>query len=97
MRIVINQSKNNIGIEFRQEKTVDTSTWLSVNPERIRRIDKFSVDKADDFLVCVDKILKRRHIGLRYFVKNAKLEFLNSSMLTERIIRAIMLGLSFNA
>ena len=78
MKITVSQQDKKILITFKDGKIVD----------------KYTIDKAEEFLVCVDKLLKKHHtaeIGWR----NAKLEFFNTGILTERVIRAIILGLSF--
>ncbi len=83
-------------------------------------VDKFVIDKAEEFLVCVDRVVKTRHrqrrslnnkssfyypvdklLKKRHTVKisdfrDAKLEFEGRvGMLTERVVRAIMLGFRF--
>lgn len=57
-------------------------------------VDNYHLDKADDFLSVVDKFLKRRNNSLAS-VFNAGLDFISVSMLTERIIKAIITGLRF--
>ncbi len=80
MKIVISQKEKKIEIIFNQNKTVDS----------------FVVDKAEEFLVCVDKFLKKHHTVKISDFKDAKLEFEGRvGMLTERVVRAIMLGLCF--
>lgn len=80
MKIIVSQQDKKILITFKDKKLEES----------------FIVDKADEFLVCVDKFLKKHYITkLEDFVKNAGLEFYNTGMLTERIIRAIVKGLSF--
>ena len=54
----------------------------------------FVVGKSDEFLECVDE-LPPRFSGAGKVWKNARLEFENTGLLTERIIRVIILGLSF--
>lgn len=58
-------------------------------------VDNYSVDKAEDFLAALDRFIKKRKISLA-LLKKAVLEFVNTGVLTERVIRAIMLGLSFS-
>lgn len=95
MKIIVSQEDKKILVEFRWGKAVDTSTRLSVNPEPSRRIDKYSVDKAEDFLMCVDKIMRKDHtVNNKSFTK-ADLEFRGAGLLTERVIRAIIGGLDF--
>lgn len=55
-------------------------------------VDKYRVDKADEFINVVDKFLKKSKMKIESLQK-ADLEFVNTGMLTERIIRSIMLGL----
>ncbi|MFH1392816.1 MAG: hypothetical protein ABIG73_00290 [Patescibacteria group bacterium] len=57
-------------------------------------VDGFVVSKSDEFLNCVDKLLPPYGwppVGW----EKARLEFKNTGLLTERIIRVIILGLSF--
>ena len=79
MKIIVSQRDKKILITFEIGKVVD----------------KCSIDRAEDFLTAVDKFLKKPIIGLEDFAKNARLEFVNVSLLTERIIRSIILGLRF--
>ena len=67
---------------------------ISVNFIHKDVVDKFVIDKAEEFLVCVDKLLKKHHT-VKINWKSADLEFHNTGILTERTIRAIMLGLCF--
>ncbi|MDP2946206.1 MAG: hypothetical protein Q8N61_02000 [bacterium] len=87
MKIVISQQQDKkLTVEFYYGKLVE----------------KYRVDKAEDFLVCIDKFLRKRIIAdrrglLRGFTqKNLTLKFENTGVLTERIIRAIMLGFRFS-
>lgn len=57
-------------------------------------VDRFVINKADKFLECVDKFIRKRKIKLKA-LKNARLEFSGTGILTERIIKVIILGLSF--
>ena len=57
--------------------------------------DKFVIDKVEEFLLCVDKLLKKHHTVKISNFGDAKLEFHNTGMLTERVVRVIMLGLCF--
>ncbi|KKS43786.1 hypothetical protein A2567_02660 [Candidatus Azambacteria bacterium RIFOXYD1_FULL_42_11] len=59
-----------------------------------KAVDKYSVDKADDLLNVLDRFLKKRKIKVESLQK-ASLKFVNTGMLTERIIRAIITGLRF--
>ncbi len=68
-------------------------------------VDKYAIDKAEDFLAYVDKFLMKYYTikdsgfsaqgGPASGWKNVKLEFHNTGILTERVIRAIMLGFCF--
>ena len=55
----------------------------------------FIVDKSDEFLSCIDVLVKKNKIKLET-LRNARVEFENAGLLTERIIRVIILGLSIN-
>jgi len=80
LKIIVSQQGKKIEIIFNQNKTVDT----------------FVIDKAEEFLVCVDKLLKKHHTVKISDFRDAKLEFEGRvGMLTERVVRAIMLGLCF--
>lgn len=81
MKIIINQFKNKIHFEFYSGDVV---------------VYKSIIDKAEDFLECVDKFLTKYHTTSGDSFKNVKLEFHNAGVLTERIVRATMLGLSFS-
>jgi len=96
MKIIVSQQNKKLIIEFKHGKVVDkylldkaeefllaldTSTQLSVNPERSRRIDKF---------------LRRRNIRpISHIGPIGHIEFENTGVLTERIIRSIIAGLRF--
>jgi len=55
-------------------------------------VDKYTIDKADDFLAALDKFFEKHHTtGIDGF-KNVKLEFHNTGLLTERVIRSIIGG-----
>ncbi|MBU2081991.1 hypothetical protein KKH14_01015 [Patescibacteria group bacterium] len=56
-----------------------------------KKLEKsFIVDKSDEFLNCVDKLKLPAENW-----KNTRLKFDGAGLLTERIIRVIILGLSF--
>ena len=78
MRITVFQQDKKILIEF--------------NDKNLKEV--FIVDKADEFLACIDKFVKKSKINLKS-LKKANLVFDSVGLLTERTIRAIMLGLSF--
>ena len=64
-------------------------TFKDKNLER-----SFIVSKSDEFLECVSMLVKKNKIKLET-LKKTRLEFRNTGLLTERIIRVIILGLSF--
>lgn len=81
MKILISQQQNKkLLVEFHHGEVVS----------------KHSLDKAEEFLLCIDKLTKKHHTVKISDFRNAKLEFRNTGLLTERVIRAIMLGLSFS-
>ena len=95
MNIVVSQKDKKLLIEF-----------YSDAPLRAGRSPDFSVgvDKADEFLASLDRFLKKRKMDIKVLSpfgrspvggKKAGLEFVNVSILTERIIRAIIVGLHF--
>ncbi len=67
---------------------------LSVTFRDEKLEESFVIDKAEEFLAAIDSFIKRRKIGLAT-LKKANLRFDNVGLLTERTIRAIMLGLGF--
>jgi hypothetical protein len=80
MKIIVSQQQNKkITIEFHYGGVVET----------------YSIDRAEDFLVIVDKFLKKSNNELT-IIKNTELEFVNTGVLTERIIRSIIVGLNFS-
>ena len=78
MKIIVSQQDKRIKIAFHQGGVVDN----------------YTIDKAEEFLVCIDKLTKK-HQTAKIGWKSAKLEFHNIGVLTERVIRAIMLGFRF--
>lgn len=78
MKIIVSQQDKKLTAEFYHDKV----------------IYKCAFAKAEDFLACIDKFLKKRHNSKTSW-KSVELEFHNSGILTERVIRAIMLGLCF--
>ena len=80
MKIIVSQQDNKLSIEFQAGKL----------------IDKYVVDKAEDFLVCVDKLIRKRRISpIGLIGQTGYVEFHNTGVLTERVARAIIGGLSF--
>ncbi len=67
---------------------------LLINFKSGKLVDNYAIDKADGFLNVLDRFIKKRKMKL-VVLKKADLEFVNVGMLTERVIRAIMLGLRF--
>ena len=78
MKIVVSQRGKEIAVEFHHSEFVD----------------KHSISKAEDFLLAIDRFIKKRKIDL-VSLRKAGLKFENTGLLTERVIRAIMLGLCF--
>lgn len=78
MRIIISQEGKKLNIEFKNGSTVD----------------KYTVDKAEEFLVCLDKLFKKRN-NVQQKLRIQDLQFENTGLLTERVVRAIMLGICF--
>jgi len=79
MKIIVSQQGKKLNIEFCQGKIVD----------------RYTIDKAEDFLDVLDKFIKKRKIDL-VSLRKASLRFENFGLLTERVIRAIMLGIGFH-
>ncbi len=80
MKITVSQKEKKLSITFRDKKFEES----------------FIVDKAEDFLVCVDKLIKKYKISsISQIGRIGHIEFHNTGLLTERIIRSIILGLSF--
>lgn len=83
MKIAVSQKDKKILITFEQGSVVDN----------------FLVDKSDGFLLALDKFLKKnniRHIGQIGRIGPIEVEFENTGILTERVIRAIIAGLLFS-
>ncbi len=55
-----------------------------------KSMNKYLLDKAEDFLVTIDRFIMKRKIS-----SIGHIEFHNTGILTERIIRAIIAGLRF--
>ncbi len=101
MKITVSQQGKKIIIEFQTGKTIPGILPSPSAPPAggsipgIRR-NKYTIDKAEEFLVCVDKLLKKHHTVKISDFRDARLEFEGRvGMLTERVVRAIMLGLCF--
>ena len=58
-----------------------------------RLTDKYYIDKAEDFLICIDKFVRKRKISIISPIGH--IEFENTGILTERVTRAIIGGLGF--
>ena len=79
MKIIVSQQGKKILVEFRRGKAVD----------------KYRIDKADDFLAAIDRFFRKRKI--RTMGQMGPIRLIGPiGVLTERIIRAIMLGLRFD-
>lgn len=57
-------------------------------------VNKYLIGKSDDFLPAVDRFFKISD-NPRNDISDAELDFANVGMLTERIVRAIIIGLRF--
>lgn len=79
MKIIIFQQGKEVRVEFHYDGKIET----------------YNLERAEDFLVAIDKFIKKRHTGLD-ILKNADLEFTDTGLLTERIVRSIMTGLQFS-
>jgi len=77
-------------------KIIQKDKKLLVTFESGKLVDKFTIAKAEDFLGVVDRFIKKRKISLISLIGQiGHIEFKNTGILTERVIRAIMLGLCF--
>jgi len=76
VKIIVSQRDRKIGVIFKQKGLVD----------------KYVLDRADDFLNALDRFRKKGKNG-RKGRKGVKLEIRQASILTERIIRAILQGI----
>ena len=79
MKIIVSQQDREIRVVFQNKKLEK----------------KFIIAKADEFLECVDKFIRKNKIRTEAF-DNAVLEFHNVGLLTERTVRVIIQGLSFS-
>ena len=80
MKIVVSQQDKKLHVTFKNGKVVD----------------KYLVDKAEEFLLALDKFFGRRNIRpINHTGQIGRIKFVNTGMLTERIIRAIIAGLRF--
>ena len=78
-------------------KIIQKDKKLLVTFESGKLVDKFTIAKAEDFLGVVDRFIKKRKISLISLIGQiGHIEFKNTGILTERVIRAIMLGLCFD-
>ena len=90
MTITVSQQNKKISIKFYHPKPL-----LDKEGRKGRLIvESFVVDKSDEFLSCIDRMVIKNKMKLET-LRNAQLEFQNTGLLTERIIRVIILGLSF--
>jgi len=58
-------------------------------------VGSYEIAKAEDFLGVLDRFIKKRKINFTV-LKNPEFEFSNAGFLTERVIKAIVLGLGFH-
>ena len=79
MKIIVSQKNKKVLISFESGKLVD----------------KYAIDKADSFLLCIDRFIKKRKMKIES-LKKADLKFENTGLLTERVVRSIIAGLNFN-
>ena len=81
MKIIVFQKDKKISIEFYHSKFVD----------------RFVVDKSEDFLSAIDKFFRKRRIkSIGPICLIGPIDFKNTGALTERVVRSIMLGLCFS-
>jgi len=90
LKIIISQQNKKILITLKSGKVVD----------------KYRVDKAEEFLTVIDKFFRKcrirkiRRIGrisrIGHIGQIGHIEFENTGVLTERIIRSIIAGLRFS-
>ena len=91
MKIIVSQQSKKITIKFYHPKPL-----LDKEGRKGRLIvESFIVNKSDEFLECVSALVKKNKMKTET-LKNARLEFQNTGLLTERIIKVIILGLSIN-
>lgn len=79
MKITISQQNKRLSVVFKDGKVVG----------------KYTIDKAEELLVCIDKLIRKHQTVKISSWRNVKLEFHDTGFLTERVAVAIMLGLSF--
>jgi hypothetical protein len=92
MKIIVSQQNKKLITEFYLPKPL----LLKEGKRREEReVYKYTIDRAEDFLVAVDTFLKKSNNELTS-IKNAELEFIDVGVLTERIIRSIIVGLNFS-
>lgn len=77
MKIIVSQQGKNLLVTFEQGKTADS----------------YFIAKTEDFLVCVDKFVKKRKVRITSPIRHV--EFENTGLLTERAIMATIGGLRF--
>lgn len=86
MKFKIKNSKLKIKIIQKDKK-------ILVTFESGKSVDNYVIDKAEDFLSALDRFIRKRKIGP--IGQIGPIEFVNTGLLTERIIRAIIIGLRF--
>jgi len=80
VKIIVSQQGGKINITFKGKNLEES----------------FVVAQAEDFLACVDKLIRKRRISPTGLIRHiGHIEFYNTGLLTERIIRSIILGLCF--
>ncbi len=106
MKITVSQKEKKLEIVF-EERIYHPSPLLSKEGIKGRLksdkfVDKYAIDKAEDFLLAIDSFIKKRTISDRcgFFQRLTRqdfiLEFHNAGLLTERVIKAIIKGLTIN-
>lgn len=68
---------------------------IKITFEQGKVVDNYLIDKSDSFILALDKFMKKRKMKVES-LKKADLKFENTGMLTERVIKSIMLGLQFS-
>lgn len=90
MKIIVSQQGKKLLIEFNYHP----KPLLDKEGKKGRLVvDKYIIDKSDGFLLTVDRFLKKNNISR--IVQIRHIEFINTVLLTERVIRAIIRGLRF--
>lgn len=96
MKIIVSQQNKKIEIIFSVHTPIP---GILPSPSANSSIPgircKYTISKAEDFLLAIDRFIKKRKIKVES-LKKTGLRFENTGILTERIIRSIILGLKFS-